>query len=40
MVEGIVRFNSTGDLSVGVNLIIIGIPNWCWRVINVKSKCL
>jgi hypothetical protein len=27
MVEGIVRFNSTGDLSVGVNLIIIGIPN-------------
>ena len=26
-VEGIVRFNSTGDLSVAVNLIIIGIPN-------------
>lgn len=26
-VEGIVRFNSTGDLSVAVNLIVIGIPN-------------
>lgn len=26
-VEGIVRFNSTGDLSIGVNLIVIGIPN-------------
>ena len=26
-VEGIVRFNSSGDLSINVNLIIIGIPN-------------
>lgn len=26
-VEGIVRFNSTGDLSVAVNIIAIGIPN-------------
>jgi hypothetical protein len=26
-VEGVVRFNSTGDLSVAVNLIVIGIPN-------------
>ena len=26
-VEGIVRFNTTGDLSVAVNLIIVGIPN-------------
>jgi hypothetical protein len=26
-VEGIVKFNSTGDLSVAVNLIVIGIPN-------------
>jgi hypothetical protein len=26
-VEGIVRFNSSGDLSVNVNLIAIGIPN-------------
>lgn len=26
-VQGIVRFNSNGDVSVGVNLIIIGIPN-------------
>jgi len=26
-VEGIVRFNATGDLSVAVNLIVIGIPN-------------
>jgi hypothetical protein len=26
-VDGIVRFNSSGDLSVIVNLIIIGIPN-------------
>jgi hypothetical protein len=26
-VEGIVRFNESGNLSVGVNLIIVGIPN-------------
>lgn len=26
-VEGIVKFNSSGDLTVGVNLIIVGIPN-------------
>jgi hypothetical protein len=26
-VEGIVRFNSTGDLAVAVNIIAIGIPN-------------
>ena len=26
-VEGVVRFNETGDLTVAVNLIIIGIPN-------------
>lgn len=26
-VEGIVKFNSSGDLSVAVNLIVIGIPN-------------
>lgn len=26
-VEGIVKFNTSGDASVGVNLIIIGIPN-------------
>ena len=26
-VEGIVNFNTSGDLSVAVNLIIIGIPN-------------
>lgn len=26
-VSGIVRFNATGDVSIGVNLIIIGIPN-------------
>jgi hypothetical protein len=26
-VEGIVRFNASGDLSLAVNLIIIGIPN-------------
>ena len=26
-VDGIVRFNAAGDLTVGVNLIIIGIPN-------------
>jgi len=26
-VEGIVRFNSSGDLSVAVNIIVIGIPN-------------
>lgn len=26
-VEGIVRFNATGNVSVAVNLIIIGIPN-------------
>lgn len=26
-VDGIVKFNSNGDLTIGVNLIIIGIPN-------------
>ena len=26
-VEGIVKFNASGDLSVAVNLIIVGIPN-------------
>jgi hypothetical protein len=26
-VDGVVRFNAAGDLTVGVNLIIIGIPN-------------
>lgn len=26
-VNGIVRFNAAGDLTVGVNLIIVGIPN-------------
>ncbi len=26
-VEGVVRFNETGSLSVGVNLIVVGIPN-------------
>jgi hypothetical protein len=26
-VEGTVRFNSSGDVSVGVNLIILGVPN-------------
>lgn len=26
-VDGIVKFNANGDLTVGVNLIIIGIPN-------------
>jgi hypothetical protein len=26
-VDGIVRFNAAGDLTVGVNLVIIGIPN-------------
>lgn len=26
-VEGVVRFNETGDLTVAVNLIVIGIPN-------------
>ena len=25
--EGVVRFNTSGDLSIDVNLIIIGIPN-------------
>lgn len=25
--QGIVRFNATGEISIGVNLIIIGIPN-------------
>lgn len=25
--QGVVRFNSSGDLSVGVNLIIVGVPN-------------
>jgi hypothetical protein len=26
-VDGTVNFNSTGDVSIGVNLIIVGIPN-------------
>lgn len=26
-VEGVVKFNTTGDLAIAVNLIIIGIPN-------------
>lgn len=26
-VDGIVKFNSNGDLTIGVNLIILGIPN-------------
>lgn len=26
-VEGIVRFNTTGEVSVAINLIILGIPN-------------
>jgi hypothetical protein len=26
-VDGIVNFNSTGDVSIGVNLVIVGIPN-------------
>jgi hypothetical protein len=26
-VDGVVRFNTAGDLTVGVNLIVIGIPN-------------
>lgn len=26
-VDGIVKFNANGDLAVGVNLIIVGIPN-------------
>lgn len=26
-IDGIVNFNSTGDVSIGVNLIIVGIPN-------------
>ena len=26
-VEGIVRFNSSGDLSVSVHIIVVGIPN-------------
>jgi hypothetical protein len=26
-VEGIVRFGSSGELSVGINLIVVGIPN-------------
>lgn len=26
-VEGVVKFNSSGDLTVAVNLIVIGIPN-------------
>ena len=26
-VDGIIKFNSSGDLTVGVNLIVIGIPN-------------
>jgi hypothetical protein len=26
-VDGVIRFNSSGDVSIGVNLIILGIPN-------------
>jgi hypothetical protein len=26
-IEGVVKFNSSGDLSVGINLIAIGVPN-------------
>lgn len=26
-IEGVVRFNASGDLSLAVNLIIIGVPN-------------
>lgn len=26
-VDGIVKFNTSGDLTIGVNLIVIGIPN-------------
>jgi len=26
-VEGVVRFNTSGDLSVGINLVVVGIPN-------------
>lgn len=26
-IDGTVNFNSTGDVSIGVNLIIVGIPN-------------
>ena len=26
-VEGVVKFNVSGDAKVGINLIIIGIPN-------------
>jgi hypothetical protein len=26
-VEGVVKFNTSGDASIGINLIIIGIPN-------------
>lgn len=26
-VDGIVKFNSSGDLSIAVNLVIVGIPN-------------
>jgi len=26
-VEGVVKFNTSGEVSVGVNLIIVGIPN-------------
>lgn len=26
-VDGIVKFNTNGDLTIGVNLIVIGIPN-------------
>lgn len=25
--EGIVKFNASGDISVGINLIVVGIPN-------------
>jgi hypothetical protein len=26
-VEGVVRFNQSGNLSVGINIIVVGIPN-------------
>jgi hypothetical protein len=26
-VDGVVNFNSSGDVSIGINLIIVGIPN-------------
>jgi len=31
-VTGIVRFNTTGEVSVSVHIIAIGIPNWLWLV--------